>query len=368
MKSLLLIGFPRGFTSQAYDISKGMLPFLKESGIAAGEVLNHTRNDAIDREYPFYLNSTSAKFEEAYQYCSRILDQYTEGYLIKEVIQPHIVLRYLYENPDAYHVVFVNRPMAHIQFSLDRKGWGFAGDPETLFPAFNCFPSIDVSKAYYDADYFHSFLKSIYPNAVPHNYLTPLFIELREKFLADFNDNRWINTYRGIKNLRLFKTKNLSNTNANEPLGWTTAKQAKVTFDVPEGTPAFSRVHLKTFLSRCFSDSSLRVTYTVEGAQLTHVYSEAREETPIEIPLGKNIESPCTLTLIIDNDKVISPKELGLSDDARTLGIGLSAIGLFDRKEIRPEAAGAEKTARRRPAIKHKLKGLIHKVSRVLRP
>ncbi len=343
MKSLLLIGFPRGFTSQAYDISKMMLPFLKESGIAAGEVLNQTRNEDIDREYPFYLNSNSPKFEEAYQYYSKILDKYTEGYLIKEVIQPYVVLRYLYENPEAYHVVFVNRPLEHIQFSLDRKGWGFAGDPATLFPALNCFPSIDVAKAYYDHEYFYNFLKGIYPEAKPYNYLSPEFIELREKFLADFNDNRWFNTYRGIKNTQLFKTENLSNTNANEPLGWTTAKQAKITFDVPEGTPDFSRIHLKTFLSRCFEGSSLSVTYSLGDAKMTHVYSEALEETVVEFPLGKQIQGPCTLTLLIDNDKVISPKVVGVSDDSRTLGVGLSAVGLFDREENSTDRGKAAK-------------------------
>ena len=340
MKSLLLIGFPRGFTSQAYDIAKEMLPFLKESGIDAGEVLNQTRNTAIDRDIPFYLKSNTPDFEETYQYCRKILDQYTEGYIIKEVVQPFIVLRYLFEHPNAFNVLFVNRPLEHIQFSLDRKGWGFAGKPETLYPAFSSFPALDVNKAYYEPQYVHQCLQAIYPKATPYNYLSPLFIEQREKFLSDFKNDHWHNTYRSIKNLPLFTTQNISNSIASDPLAWTTALEARVDIHIPADTPRFNRLHLKTFLSAGFQEQPLKVSFTVEGVTHQHCFTKIREETLVMIPLGKSIERQALLTLHINNEAVTQPSESGLSRDTRTLGVGLSAVGLFNYDESQEAKPG----------------------------
>lgn len=333
MKSLLLIGFPRGFTSQAHDIAKEMLPFLQESGIDAGEVLNQTRNRTIDRDIPFYLKSNSPTFEDTYQYCRKILNQYTEGYIIKEVVQPFIVLRYLFEHPDAFNVLFINRPLEHIKFSLDRKGWGFAGNPETLYQAFSSFPAFDVTKAYYDPHYVHECLQAIYPTARAYNYLSPLFIEQREKFLSDFKNDDWQNSYRSIKNLPLFTTQNISNTIPSEPLAWTTAHQARVDIHIPEGTPRFNRLHLKTFLSAGFHERPLNVFFTVEGVTHRHRYTKIRQETLVMIPLGKTVEHQALLTLTIDNEAIAQPSDSGLSADQRMLGVGLSAVGLFDYDE-----------------------------------
>jgi hypothetical protein len=127
MKSLLIVGQPRGFTSEAHSITAKATQ-LDPSPIGAGEVLNRDRNSKV--KFPHY-----SKCEDSYAAFSDVLAQYKDGFCVKDVVQPFGVSRYIKEHPDDYNVLVIDRPIRQRRLFQGLKGWDYPQlDLKELFP------------------------------------------------------------------------------------------------------------------------------------------------------------------------------------------------------------------------------------------
>ena len=186
MKSILLAGFPRGFTSQVHTLMVRSLPGYDATRVSAGEVLNQQRNDVLQQKFRFYIRPEDAGFDDVYSALAPILDDHARGYIVKDVVQPFVVGRYLERNPDVFDALFLMRNLAHVRFALDRKGWGFAKRLEDVVELHRDHPVLDATRIMYEPDYFFEFLEQRYDRVRRWNYLTGEFVEKRERFLRDF--------------------------------------------------------------------------------------------------------------------------------------------------------------------------------------
>ena len=101
--SLLIIGHPKGLTTQTWLACQKVAELRIPSQTSAGEILNHDRSKEIKR-FNFFDKS-----EECYDACKEILDRHLLGWLVKDVVQPHAVCRYITEHPGAFRVLFIDR-------------------------------------------------------------------------------------------------------------------------------------------------------------------------------------------------------------------------------------------------------------------
>ena len=117
-KSLLLIGFPRGFTSTSQEIIVKATG-LKNPGVSAGEVLNADRlswEGLVDISEKLNRFDRYTKNLEAYPVIEEQLNKYREGFIVKDVVQPWLVLEYIKRNPHAYNVLFISRNIDEVIF------------------------------------------------------------------------------------------------------------------------------------------------------------------------------------------------------------------------------------------------------------
>ena len=184
LPSLMLLGFPRGFTSDSYEITWRSLPFLKRPMISAGEVLNYQRfsskNLKSEGNFHFWLPENHNEFPAACRWIEKRLDQYTGGYIIKDVVHPLQVLKYLDKYPENYRVLYIRRDPELVRYFTDKKGWQMNLDLYTLDQKFKKYPVLEVEKALYSEKYFHQVLSRVYPMARCARYMTKSFVQRRE--------------------------------------------------------------------------------------------------------------------------------------------------------------------------------------------
>jgi hypothetical protein len=116
-KSLLLVGLPRGFTSFTYDVV-ARATGLQRALASEGEVLNPdgaSRAAALSGR-PFHYRPERGDHPEVYPAARAILERFRNGYVIKDVVQPWLVLDYLKEHPDAYRVLYIRRDLNRVRF------------------------------------------------------------------------------------------------------------------------------------------------------------------------------------------------------------------------------------------------------------
>ena len=183
LKSLLLIGFPRGFTTQSYEIIKKATG-LRSSNVSAGEVLNRGRllkagfvNESLKlKNFPFYTKNL-----ELYPVIEQELNKYKKGFIIKDVVHPWLVLEYISRNPTTYNVLFVSRNLNEVTFHLNKLDWRIYTGIEELQDKFRYFPTLDVELAMHDSDYLFDTVEKLGYTVERFNYIDQDFVEKREK-------------------------------------------------------------------------------------------------------------------------------------------------------------------------------------------
>jgi len=336
MKSLLIIGLPRGFSSEAYRIAAAMMPQLQRSTVAAGEILNHERNPELKTDADFYLDEDSPDFESFYRQCEAQLLRYADDFIIKDVVQPWVLLRFLKEHPERYHVLFADRPLAHIKFALERKGWAFVRHIDIIYQSFQLFPAIDVSRAQFDADVFHRTLAAIYPQAQPINYIDKKFTTIRDSFLQAFNSTGWDGTFRRVDRTELFELHGFGHFDNGLCGCWSCHKQVSITIDLHGLAIVPAAVKIKCNAPLWALGKKLRLSCTVQGSTDSYSFLFTTSQQVFTIPLPENF-SDKTLVLSIENSELLSPRALGLSEDDRTLGVGILFVG-FEPKPAQTQA------------------------------
>jgi RHS repeat-associated protein len=122
MKSFLIVGFPKGFTSAAWQIAHRATG-LRRPQVSAGEVLNPARIRQSGRgwvreflrEHDPMSDGFFSRNPEFYPKARAVLDHFAEGgFCIKDVVQPFYIMQYLAEHPGRYNVLFCERPIEEV--------------------------------------------------------------------------------------------------------------------------------------------------------------------------------------------------------------------------------------------------------------
>lgn len=333
MKSLLIVGFPRGFTSATYQLSGEMLPFLKETGVSAGEVLNPSRNRELvtGKKVAFYLQADDSDFDAHYAVCSSILKKYAENYIIKDVVQPWIVRRFINENPSLFNVLYVDRPLEHVKFSMERKGWAYKGSLESTRKYFSSLLTLDVEKVLYDPRYFHLTLKNIYSEAIYYDYLDDDFVERRDDFLKAFQCNDWAGELKSMKSLDVFSFSNFSKFEEGLYGAWSLAIRSTITINLSKLSIEPRNIQLKAIAPLNINRQALTVDFYIDGDLFyQYVFKYPQGWVLIDIPLKGLKPSNNQIEVTVVNAELCSPATQGDSKDSRTLGVGVSFIGFSD--------------------------------------
>lgn len=180
-KPLLLIGFPRGFTSQSYTILKRATG-LGEHCPSSGEFLNLQRLRTL---FPFAVNTKMTFYDTGdhlYEPFAQALEKVRNGYIVKDVVQPFHVLRYLDENPAKFNVVYVRRNLSHVAFSLMRREWGYVHKIGVLHERFSRYPALDVDSALDDVDHPIEVVRKLGYAARGFNYRDQTFLKQSQEF------------------------------------------------------------------------------------------------------------------------------------------------------------------------------------------
>ena len=101
---------------------------LKNPGVSAGEVLNADRlswEGLVDISEKLNRFDRYTKNLEAYPVIEEQLNKYREGFIVKDVVQPWLVLEYIKRNPHAYNVLFISRNIDEVIFHCNKKNWGY---------------------------------------------------------------------------------------------------------------------------------------------------------------------------------------------------------------------------------------------------
>lgn len=118
MKSLLLLAFPRSMSSLIARI--------------AGDALRHQLPDQGPAESRERLHKTTMQdgwiqsYETDYRKYpgyEKYIEKWEYNSLWKDVHQPFMCRRYLDENPGAYNVLFIRRPLEDIAYCMALAGW-----------------------------------------------------------------------------------------------------------------------------------------------------------------------------------------------------------------------------------------------------
>jgi len=187
MKPLLIVGLPKGFSSQTWQIS------MRATGLACpdvsdGEVLNHQRIEETGGGWIRQFLRENRKINDGFYSVNQswfglnreILNHFSESaYCIKDVVQPFFVLKYLAENPAKYNVLFCDRPLEEVEERQRYAGWKYAKDMKNVRESFLAFPSFRVHHALYDCNAIFNCLQNLGYKVNRFNYLTEDFIRRR---------------------------------------------------------------------------------------------------------------------------------------------------------------------------------------------
>ncbi len=121
MKSLIIVGLPRSMSSLVYRYASYMLSdelnILDEKIWHDGDVLNH-----IQVEFPRIKKKFGRNNYTDYKKHKTVLDKYSKNHLIKSVVQPLHVAKFLNEN-EKYNVLLIRRELADTIYTLYLREW-----------------------------------------------------------------------------------------------------------------------------------------------------------------------------------------------------------------------------------------------------
>ena len=183
--SLLIIGHPKGLTTQTWQVCRKITGLRTTSSQIAGEILNDRRC----KRKPQFTHFD--KSEECYDTCKEILEQHLVGWLVKDVVQPHAVCRYITEHPGAFRVLFIDRDPVIVHWRQTCRGWVYPDPAENIEMFCNASDAVltfeDVTEnpaAVWNA------LRNLGYDITEVNYITAKFKWIRQRQkenLRDFN-------------------------------------------------------------------------------------------------------------------------------------------------------------------------------------
>lgn len=174
MKSLLIIGQPRGFTTNVYNYSL-QATGLKKTLAKGGEILN--RDNGKYFGWPHFVSDA-----ESYAAARNLLELFAEDYVIKDVVNPHLILRYLDERPNAYNVLHVFREPEECQRHQRARGWAKV-DPTSYLERFRKFRTVHFKDLIRSSTSLWDALCDLGYPVRRFNYITPQFILKRHNVL-----------------------------------------------------------------------------------------------------------------------------------------------------------------------------------------
>ena len=183
MKSLLIVGHPKGFTSKTYAICQ-YATGLQETGVGSGELLNWERNPDLDR-FPFVDGS-----DQAYQSYAPQLLRFRTDHILKDVVQPRVILRFLAEHPGQLNVLYVHRDPDEVMLAQRRDGWTYYPDPREFEAEFMRFTTVEYERALIDPEAIFGALRSLGYTVRPYNYITGHFQDKTRQTRADLAAER----------------------------------------------------------------------------------------------------------------------------------------------------------------------------------
>jgi len=167
---------------------------LKISYYTDGEVLNYQRRSKFcggdEGKFHFWLSKDDEEFEASNTWVEKQLHRYAKGYIIKDVVHPYEVLKYLDKYPDKYRVLYIRRDPEEVRFFIDKKNWNMTLNLNVLDQHFRQFTTLHVDQALKSEEYFHSVLKELYTNVRFVKYITPAFIAKREDRKTQFEKHQ----------------------------------------------------------------------------------------------------------------------------------------------------------------------------------
>ena len=186
MKSLLILGHPKGCTTQTVTLCHSLLGFP-----TTGEVLNKKGR------HPYFR-----KDDEFYQKATQWLLRVSQDHIVKDVIQPYACDRFLRDHPEAFNVIFIDRSVEDVHISARLAGWigqkpeGWKKNLErakSIRDLFERFPKITYEELVFETAPLHNLLRSLGYTVTDCNYITPAFARKRDatyRKLKAFKDAR----------------------------------------------------------------------------------------------------------------------------------------------------------------------------------
>jgi hypothetical protein len=348
-KPLLLIGFPRGFTSRAYQIVQKATGLREVLGVGGdGEILNMQRilRDIFQRtdleqgaSLPFYDES-----DDVYDWVERVLlGAYRMGganFIVKDVSQPFHVLRFLEKHPDLFNVLYVKRDLAEVEFSLRWRRWTYVHSMEALAALFERFPSIDVTTALSDHRHVFERLRAHFDYPLTEfNYIDESFIVERERFYAAFRSDRaqrpatidpvgGVSVFTPNRDYGVGYGREGSSLLARGWSGpeegyiWSDGFEAALEFFTPPNGRRASSLSLEISSYWPQGADPIRLAASIGGREVAHlVFGDERER--FSIPLD-TAESPCSILLRVENPR--RPCDHEETTDSRMLGVAVHAF------------------------------------------
>ena len=352
MKSLLLLGFPRGFTDETHRIVSAMVPqfqaplMIDGEVLHGGELLNSDRCVGLTQYFDFFLHPQDPQFEAAYQVFAERLSAYTENHLIKDVVQPYAVMRFLVEHPDVFTVVFVDRPAEHILYAQWKKGWSYMENPRTLRTEMLNFPRFDVSRALHDEAYTSEFFSARYPGALPARYLDEDFTRRRDAFAAEYREPIWINNFQRIREYESFSFEGFDAFERDLSGHWSLQHEASILVRVDAAPPVGASIQLRLQLPGCLDRPSL-VRFETRHGGVTAITLEPGAIALVELPFSEHDCEHGVLAIRVHNQHLYQPGSMPDIDETRTLGVSVIGIAAF-RDAVDQASSGGGQTGAKR--------------------
>lgn len=114
--SLLIVGLPRSMTTFVYLRCVEALPHMRPSDHRSGEILRLLPKD-------LWADYFARDFAECWQESKTQIDNYIDNFIIKDVTNPYLLIRYCREFPDRFKVLRVSRPLPDVVYCWMRRGW-----------------------------------------------------------------------------------------------------------------------------------------------------------------------------------------------------------------------------------------------------
>lgn len=176
MKSLLIVSSPRSLSTSIYEICCFALPELKPvPNVTRGEVFNYLDNPKCPITH--YDRSISG-----YKHVCKTLREYNCGFILKSVVQPFHVSRYLDFHENSYNVLYIYRDRDAVKKCQDLRGWECV-DPLIYEALFWKYVTVKYETLIYDPKHLFDALRQFNYQVNEFNYINNDYIRERESVL-----------------------------------------------------------------------------------------------------------------------------------------------------------------------------------------